>query len=199
MGGICTEYSRLFTCIIERHQRFGRNFSGTIVIRLHLVCALKYANCHDDYFVSCTTSNAQFFFLFFFFWLKVLNLKMHTLYCILFFLLKSKTLTNAFDDNLNFVKSNYFHLMRISFLQLISCNKKNGNDVAVVNRKCNKSFSIGGRVSTPFHAQHHHQPTETNIWKIFLVTHLYTHSLNHTISAVRGTWQVFLMEFSSII
>lgn len=136
---------------------------------------------------------------FFFFWLKVLNLKMHTLYCILFFLLKSKTLTNAFDDNLNFVKSNYFHLMRISFLQLISCNKKNGNDVAVVNRKCNKSFSIGGRVSTPFHAQHHHQPTETNIWKIFLVTHLYTHSLNHTISAVRGTWQVFLMEFSSII
>lgn len=118
--------------------------------------------------------------LFLLFWLKVLNYKMHTLYCILFFLLKSKTLTNAFDDNLNFAKSYHFHLMRISFLQLISCNKKNGNDVAVVNRKCNKSFSIGDRVSTPFHAQHHHQATETNIWKIFLVIHLYTHSLSQS-------------------
>lgn len=138
-----------------------------------------------SWWLFCLVYNIQCSLLLHFFLLLAQSAKMHTLYCILFFLLKSKTLTNAFDDNLNFVKSNYFHLMRISFLQLISCNKNNGNDVAVVNRKCNKSFSIGGRVSTPFHAQHHHQATETNIWKIFLVTHLYTLTQSHNICCSR--------------
>lgn len=65
-----------------------------------------------------------------------------------FFVLFKETTKNASDDNLNFVKIKLFSLHANFTVQPISCNKKNGNDAAIVNRKRNKSFSIGGSIST---------------------------------------------------